>query len=200
MNYLVHDNTRRGKVFATLAEANSYCNDITLANKIIYTITETKRQVTHIYKAEDITMTTTQKILEYFKENEDIFNDCIEELDGYSGYLGDDRYYEMEMLDELYDGVKASEILYRAFHGHDADTTTTDQWGNEHRGEFNPNRTYFFYNGYGNLISTDYKDYSDRLDEYAVKEMSEHREYIDTIANDEVLTELFDELERENDE
>ena len=52
MNYLVHDNTRRGKVFATLAEANSYCNDIIRTAKTVYTITETKRQITHIYKTE----------------------------------------------------------------------------------------------------------------------------------------------------
>lgn len=29
-------------------------------------------------------------ILAYFKENEEVFNNCIEELDSYNGYLGDD--------------------------------------------------------------------------------------------------------------
>ena len=37
-----------------------------------------------------------EKIVEYFKENESVFNDCIEELDSYNGYLGDDRYYSMD--------------------------------------------------------------------------------------------------------
>lgn len=49
MNYLVHDHTKRGKVFATLEEANAYRNFLIQATRIVYTITETKRQVTHIY-------------------------------------------------------------------------------------------------------------------------------------------------------
>ena len=44
---------------------------------------------------------TIEKILEYFKNNEEIFNNCIEELDSYNGYLNDDRYYEMEMLNDI---------------------------------------------------------------------------------------------------
>ena len=80
---------------------------------------------------------TIKKIIEYFKENEETFNACIEELDAY--------------------------------------------------------------NGYGNLVSTDYKDYSAHLDEYAIEEMSENRCYIDTIESDSELSSLFDELEQEGD-
>jgi len=36
--------------------------------------------------------TTVKKIIEFFSENEDIFNACIEELDSYNGYLEDDNY------------------------------------------------------------------------------------------------------------
>jgi hypothetical protein len=49
MHYLVHDHTKRGKVFATLEEANAYRNFLIQTTKIVYAITETKRQVTHIY-------------------------------------------------------------------------------------------------------------------------------------------------------
>ena len=35
----------------------------------------------------------TRDIVEYFKNNEEIYKDCMEELDGYNGYLGDSRYY-----------------------------------------------------------------------------------------------------------
>ena len=42
----------------------------------------------------------TREIIEYFKNNEDIFNDCMEELDSYNGYLGDNRYYLMDELEE----------------------------------------------------------------------------------------------------
>ena len=62
-------------------------------------------------------------------------------------------------------------------------------------GEFNPNRDYFRYNGYGNLVSADYKDYSGQLDRYAVESMSENRDYIDSIDQSDELAALFDELE-----
>ena len=137
----------------------------------------------------------TADIIEYFENNEDIFNDCMEELDSYNGYLGDDRYYPMDELDELHDGIEPSEILQRAFFGYDEETHTTDRYGNKTYGAFNPNRDYFKYNGYGNLVSADYKDYTGMLDKYAVESMSENRCYIDSIDNDEELTALFDELE-----
>ena len=41
------------------------------------------------------------EIIEFFENNEDIYNEAIEELDGY-GYLGDDRYFSMDELDELH--------------------------------------------------------------------------------------------------
>lgn len=137
----------------------------------------------------------TADIIKYFNQNEDIFSDCMEELDSYNGYLGDDRYYDMDEIDELYSDAEPSEILARAFYGYDEDTWTTDSSGDKEYGAFNPNRTFFRYNGYGNLVSSDYRDYSDKLDEYAVREMAENRYYIDSIDADEDLTALFDELD-----
>jgi hypothetical protein len=134
-------------------------------------------------------------IIQYFKENEDIFNDCMEELDNYNGYLGDDRYYSMEELNDLYSGQEPQEILFRAFYGFDADSWHTDNSGNKIYEAFNPNRDYFYLNGYGNLVSSNYKDYSDKLDEYAIEEMSENRDDIESIENDDTLSGLFDELE-----
>lgn len=139
--------------------------------------------------------TVIADIIQYFKENEDVFNDCMEELDSYNGYLGDDRYYSMEELNDLYTGQEPQEILFRAFYGLDADTWSTDSSGNKTYGDFNPNRDYFYLNGYGNLVSSDYKDYSDKLDEYAIEEMRENRSDIDSIENDDTLVKLFDELE-----
>ena len=142
----------------------------------------------------------TADIIAYFEENNDIFADCIEELDNYNGYLRDDRYYSMDELDEFYNGVEPSEILRRAFYGYDSETYTTDSSGNREYGAFNPNRDYFTYNGYGNFVSADYKDYTGQLDKYAVESMSENRHYIDSIDNDEELTALFDELEAATEE
>ena len=142
--------------------------------------------------------TTVKKIIEFFNENEDIFNSCIEELDSYNGYLNDDRYYSMDELNEFYSGTEPLELLRRAYNGRDDDTYTTDSNGNKTYGEFNPNRDYFYYNGYGNLVSSDYKDYSAHLDEYAIEAMSENRQYIDSIDGDDDLAALFDELEQED--
>lgn len=137
----------------------------------------------------------TADIIEFFENNEDIYNEAIEELDSYNGYLGDDRYFSMDELDELHNGTEPSELLRRAFFGYDEETYTTDRDGNKTYGAFNPNRDYFRYNGYGNLVSADYKDYSGQLDKYAVESMSENRRYIDSIEQSAELVALFDELE-----
>lgn len=142
-------------------------------------------------------MSATKKIIAYFEENKELFNSCIEELDGYNGYLGDDRYYDMEELNELFCDTPTIDLLNRAFFGHDEDTWTTDSRGNREYGPFNPNRDYFTFNGYGNLVSSNHKDYSGFLDTYAVESMAENRSYIDTIESDEELSALFDELESE---
>lgn len=140
----------------------------------------------------------TADIIAFFKDNEDIFNEAIEELDAYNGYLGDDRYYTMDELDELYTGTEPSEILRRAFYGYDEETYTTDRSGNREYEQFNPNRDYFRYDGYGNLVSADYKDYTGYLgylDKYAIKAMGENRRYINSIEQSDELAALFDELE-----
>ena len=134
-------------------------------------------------------------IIKYFKENEDVFNDCMEELDSYNGYLGDDRYYNMDELNDLYSGQEPQEILFRAFYGFDADMWTTDSRGDKEYRAFNPNRNYFYFNGYGNLVSSDYKDYSNKLDGYAVEAMSENRNDISSIEENSDLSALFDALE-----
>ena len=143
---------------------------------------------------------TVEKIIKFFEENEDIFNECVADLDSYNGYLGDDRYYSMDELNELYAGVEPMEVLYRAYYGHDADTWTVDNNGNKVYGEFNPNRDYFKYNGYGNLISTDYIDYSDHLDQWVIESLSDNRYYINAIDDNNELRALFDELEEDDEQ
>lgn len=63
-------------------------------------------------------------IRQWFEEHEDAFNDVIEELDAWNGYLGDSRYYPMDELDEFCVGMTPTEILQRAFFGYDEDTWT----------------------------------------------------------------------------
>ena len=76
----------------------------------------------------------------------------------------------------------------------------TDANGNKNYGAFNPNREYFSYNGYGNLVSSDYKDYSGHLDHYCVERMSKYRSHISSIDDDEELSALFDALEEDEDD
>ena len=137
----------------------------------------------------------TKKIIAYFDKHEDIYNEAAEKLDAYNGYLGDDRYYSMDELDELYNSTEPTEILFRAFYGYDEDVWTINKYGEKEYGPFNPNREYFKFNAYGNLVSSNYRDYSSLLDHYIIESMLENRDYIDTIDNDPELSELFDKLE-----
>lgn len=100
-----------------------------------------------------------ETLLNYYKKNEDDFNHDIEEMDSYNGCLGDGRIEPMELLDELFQGTEATEILRRAFFGYDDAYAKSEQ-----RATFNPNRDYFYFNGYGNLVSTDELDYSCYID------------------------------------
>lgn len=134
-----------------------------------------------------------EMIVGYFQENEEEFITLIEELDSYNGYLGDDRYYNMEDLNEFYSGTEATEVLTRAFYGHDAETWHTDSHGEKEYGPFNPNRDYFYYNGYGNLVSADYKDYSDKLDEWFVNEIIDNAGQLYEIPDE--VQEIIDSIE-----
>ena len=133
-----------------------------------------------------------EKIMNYLEENEEEFVELIEDLDSYNGYLNDRRCYPMDDLNEFYRETEPIDILYRTYYGHDDDNYTTDERGERHYGEFNPNREYFYYNGYGNLVSTDYKDYSDFLDHWFIEKVIEN--YGNLTISDE-LEELIDEYE-----
>lgn len=132
-----------------------------------------------------------REIIEIFKTDNDLFVETIEELDGYNGYLGDDRYYDMELLPELLYGEDIFYILNRAYFGEDADS-----W--DEFSSFNPNREFFKFNGYGNLVSTNYKDYSVFLDEYFIEELKNNRDSIYAIDDNPKLKVLFDYLENLN--
>lgn len=116
-------------------------------------------------------------------------NDVMEHLDSWDGFLGDDAYFPM---DELYDFYNISSrddfdnLMARIFYGH-------DQYGDETA--FNPNREYFSFNGYGNLVSSDYKDYSSKLDDYFIDEVIENR---DQITLPDGIEKIFDEYDDSN--
>lgn len=141
--------------------------------------------------------TIIDEIIELFKNNDELFTGCIEELDAYNGYLGDDRFYSMDDLPDLLAGYDPIELLNRAYFGNDLDGGYIDA-DRQIYGSFNPNREYFRFNGYGNLESTNYIDYTDHLDDYAIRAMLENRAYIYSINDNPELNILFDELEQAN--
>lgn len=114
-------------------------------------------------------MTLQQQLLEYYKENTEDFNHDIEELDSFNGYLGEKRYFPMEDFSDYYQGTDPLEIMRRALFGYDDDDSTLEE-----KKPFNPNKDYFYFNGMRNLVSTDYRDYSDYLDDRFIEEIIEN--------------------------
>ena len=129
------------------------------------------------------------RLIELFTDEEDVFNEAIEDLDSYNGYLGDDRYYNMDCdFDEIVSGWTPSEAIQRAFYGYDEDSY--DRTSGQYKESFNPNAEYFRFNGYGNLVSTNYKDYSAFLDRYTVREMLDNMGDISAFNNGDEFEEL----------
>ncbi|AVJ48892.1 hypothetical protein [Lactobacillus phage PMBT4] len=99
----------------------------------------------------------------------------------------------MEELDEYYQEVEPSEILRRAFFGYDEPYSKSDV-----KSSFNPNRDYFYINGYGNLVSTDERDYSDYLDEEFVEDIIDNASNLDlSDGAQEILEKYEDQEEKE---
>lgn len=135
-------------------------------------------------------MKLLEKLLIYYKENEEDFVDDIEELDNWNGCLYDDRIFLMEHVNDVYCATEPEEILMRAFYGYDEPGNKGDQ-----RQPFNPNRQYFYFNGFGNLVSTDRKDYSDYLNDYFIQDIIDNR---DNLYLSEGAQQLIDNYEDEN--
>ena len=136
--------------------------------------------------------TLAEILLNYYQEHEDDFNHDIEELDSWNGFLGDRRVEPMDELDEIYQGKEATEILRRAYFGHD-DDSWHDENGERVYGEFNPNRDYFYFNGYGNLVSTDECDYSDYLDFDYVQGIIDNECHLDLSDGAQEIIDNYDE-------
>lgn len=140
-----------------------------------------------------------QKIIDFFDDNEDALIECIEDLDSWNGYLGDNKYYSMDELSELFSGCDIIDVLNRAYFGYDSETWHTDSHGEKEYGAFNPNRDFFTFNGYGNFVSSDSKDYSAFNDEYFVDALIENKNHLYCIDEYQELNELLavlDDIER----
>ena len=132
-------------------------------------------------------MELVEKLLEYYKENKEDFANDIEELDDWTGCLYDDKIYPMEELNEFFSNEKPEEILLRAFYGYDETYKKPLP--------FNPNRKFFYFNGYGNLVSVDQRDYTDYLDTHFIHDIIDNRYNLSLSSGAE---ELIGEYEIEN--
>jgi hypothetical protein len=94
-------------------------------------------------------------MLDMIKADSDLLTEVCEELDSWDGFLGDDRCYSMDEIDEILDDRRPSEVL---------NMVTSD---------FNYNDDYFYFNGYGNLESCNCKE-----DHYL--DVFTHEEILDT--------------------
>ncbi len=135
------------------------------------------------------------EIVRYFEDHPDTFSAAMEQLDDCTGILYDDRYYEMDSIDDVLVGMAPSDIVRMIAFGYDADDWYTNGCGMLVNARFNMMRKYFTYNGYGNLVSTDRRDYSSYLNDESIDEMLEYRECIDAIFGDDTLYELFGAME-----
>lgn len=69
----------------------------------------------------------------------------------------DDLVYDMADFNDVYYNVEPEEIARRCFYGH-------DEYGDE--SSFNPNRAWFYFNGYGNPVSVEYLGWNNYADKF----------------------------------
>ena len=117
-------------------------------------------------------MTLVNELLAYYKRNGEDFADDIEELDGWNDCLYEDKIFSMDELDEVLQNINPSDILRMALFGHD------ESHGNLIKSSFNLNRDYFHYNGFGNLVSTDERNYSEYLNDYFIQEIIDNKSHL----------------------
>ena len=86
------------------------------------------------------------RMIDYWKAHNDSFSNVCEELDSWDGFLGDDRIYSMDELDDILGDKKPSEVLQMV------DTPNFDY-----------SDDYFYYDIYG-IRSTNEKDYFNYVD------------------------------------
>lgn len=120
---------------------------------------------------------------ELMRNGDTLAADLLEELDDWSGYLDSDRFYDMDEFDELMSSHMPSVLASMIFNG-------CDMCG----GEFNPNHGYFTFNGYGNLVSAEWRNYSSLYcDKYLYDELLEYRGKLSTLDEWEEMAQLLDE-------
>ena len=110
-------------------------------------------------KMNNFTDEQVTKIREYLEDNSDVLERLIYDIKDETGEFEDDILIPMEELDEILSERSATEVIEMAINGYDG------EWSNSDNQPFNPNRDYFKFNGYGNLVSYDTPDYTDLIND-----------------------------------
>lgn len=121
------------------------------------------------------------RILNHFSENQDDFMRCLEDLNNYNGYLGDDEWIPMEEFDSFISHFEPMEIASCVYYGN-----------------FSPRDRYWRFDVYGNLESSFFIDYDDYFNRAVIEDMIGYRDYIDYLDTNEKLHELFYEEETDD--
>lgn len=126
-----------------------------------------------------------ERLLKYFKENEDVFNEIILNLDCSTDILGNDKFYDMPELQEFFNEDPCGsviDLLLKAHCGKDLDSQDRP---------FNPTRDYFRLNAYGNLESTNYPDYSSHLNDEFLEQVIEYKGELCSVQDNSELREIL---------
>ena len=107
-----------------------------------------------------------EKLVDFYSapnmRSEEAFINDVEEVDDYCSIMGDKRCYPMEDIDEHFD---VQEVLQYAFNGHDENSDAP----------FCPYRNYYRI-GDGAIVSTDFIDYSELVNEETVNTIIDYAE------------------------
>lgn len=149
-------------------------DDVVIREAEEYELEEAERKGMPIIEIERTEEAIIDDIVDLMND-EDKKADALEELDSYNGILGDDKLNSMYDLDDLFYGVMPSELLQKIDFNNFSDTDE-----------------YFYFNGYGNMVSTDYREYPDfDIEDYI-------DDFIDNMGSlylDSDFQELLEELE-----
>lgn len=116
------------------------------------------------------------QLKEYFEKHLEEFARMIEFVDDIDDdLLNDDRLIPMYYLNEELHGRTPTDIIERAFYGFDFAPYALMARSSFTPGAFNPNAEFFYWNGYGNLVSVRQclvpEYYSKFIDRYHVEQI-----------------------------
>ena len=123
-------------------------------------------------------------IIEIIKNSDN--DDLVDINNGYQDEVNGDNYiYGMDEFNDIMSSYSPLDLAFRVFYG----------------GDFNPNHKYFWYNGYGNLCSSDYASDCPYICGSEIAEWCvEHDEDFDNWRIREILNEYNESDEEEEEE